>query len=372
MLPDNVTVRLATLADAAEIAGLSRELIETGLGWSWTRARVARNIASSSTTTLVACDGERLIGFAIMYFGDEHAHLSLLAVRPAYQRVGRRDGIWSNGWRSRRSPPASARSASSCAPPTAAPGGSTGASASPRSAACRSTTAASRPRCAWRATSGAAPTRRCPTGGGCSAAEPPAQPRRGTRASRRRSHGPRRRPRAQGLERRRGLAVPGAGDVAGRRGSARTGCRRVPQRRRRPRAARRDGGARRRDPVAGSDVREHRATRRARAAGAAARSVEPRAAARRGRARAALRGVPGGRGRTPFTSTGFATWTRACCRSCSISTRRGTRRTAASSGCTSKPGRERRSSTSPRTAARSSSSFRTGSRTRCCPRGASG
>jgi GNAT superfamily N-acetyltransferase len=88
MVPDNVTVRLATPPDAAEIAGLSRELIETGLGWSWTRARVARNIASSSTTTLVACDGERLIGFAIMYFGDEHAHLSLLAVRPAYQRAG--------------------------------------------------------------------------------------------------------------------------------------------------------------------------------------------------------------------------------------------------------------------------------------------
>ena len=96
MLPDNVTVRLATLADAPEIAGLSRELIETGLGWSWTRARVARNIASSSTTTLVACGGERLVGFAIMYFGDEHAHLSLLAVRPAYQRsgVGRHVVAW--------------------------------------------------------------------------------------------------------------------------------------------------------------------------------------------------------------------------------------------------------------------------------------
>ena len=88
MLPDNVTVRLATPADAGEIAGLSRELIETGLGWSWTRARVARNIASSSTTTLAACGRERLVGFAIMYFGDEHAHLSLLAVRPAYQRAG--------------------------------------------------------------------------------------------------------------------------------------------------------------------------------------------------------------------------------------------------------------------------------------------
>jgi ribosomal-protein-alanine N-acetyltransferase len=88
MLPGNVIVRLATLGDAAEIAGLSRELIETGLGWSWTRARVARNIASRATTTLAACDGERLIGFAIMFFGDEHAHLNLLAVRPAYQRAG--------------------------------------------------------------------------------------------------------------------------------------------------------------------------------------------------------------------------------------------------------------------------------------------
>jgi ribosomal-protein-alanine N-acetyltransferase len=54
MPPRHITVRLATLADAAEIAALSRELIETGLGWSWTRARVARNIASSATTTLVA------------------------------------------------------------------------------------------------------------------------------------------------------------------------------------------------------------------------------------------------------------------------------------------------------------------------------
>jgi len=88
MPPDDITVRLATLADAAEIAGLSRELIETGLGWSWTQARVARNIASAATTTLVACHGERLIGFAIMYFGDEHAHLNLLAVRPKHQRSG--------------------------------------------------------------------------------------------------------------------------------------------------------------------------------------------------------------------------------------------------------------------------------------------
>jgi len=88
MRPANVMIRLATLADAGDIAGMSRDLIETGLGWSWTGARVARNIASASTVTLVACDAGRVIGFAIMYFGDEHAHLSLLAVRRSRQRAG--------------------------------------------------------------------------------------------------------------------------------------------------------------------------------------------------------------------------------------------------------------------------------------------
>jgi ribosomal-protein-alanine N-acetyltransferase len=39
--------------------------------------------------TLVARDGDLLMGFAIMSFGDEHAHLVLMAVRPA----GRRRGI---------------------------------------------------------------------------------------------------------------------------------------------------------------------------------------------------------------------------------------------------------------------------------------
>jgi ribosomal-protein-alanine N-acetyltransferase len=88
MLPPKITVRLATLADAGEIAAMSRELIETGLGWTWTQARVARNIASPSTVTLAATEPERLVGFAIMYFGDDHAHLNLLAVRRAWQRAG--------------------------------------------------------------------------------------------------------------------------------------------------------------------------------------------------------------------------------------------------------------------------------------------
>ncbi len=88
MIPHHITLRLATLADAADIAEMSRDYIEAGLGWSWTRTRVTRNIASPNTVTLAACDHERIIGFAIMYCGDEHAHINLLAVRPKYRRAG--------------------------------------------------------------------------------------------------------------------------------------------------------------------------------------------------------------------------------------------------------------------------------------------
>jgi ribosomal-protein-alanine N-acetyltransferase len=96
MLPPNLTLRFATPADAGQIADMSRELIETGLGWTWTQARVARNIDSASTVTLVACDADRLVAFAIMYFGDDHAHLNLLAVRRPWQRHG--IGRYLVGW----------------------------------------------------------------------------------------------------------------------------------------------------------------------------------------------------------------------------------------------------------------------------------
>ncbi|MDX1568999.1 MAG: GNAT family N-acetyltransferase [Xanthomonadales bacterium] len=81
-------LRLATMRDAGAIARVSRDLIETGLGWSWTPARVQRAIERRETAVLVADHAASVVGFAVMEFGDEDAHLSLLGVRPDWQRAG--------------------------------------------------------------------------------------------------------------------------------------------------------------------------------------------------------------------------------------------------------------------------------------------
>ncbi|MBI4194701.1 MAG: GNAT family N-acetyltransferase [Betaproteobacteria bacterium] len=81
--------RLATPADAHEIAVMSRYLIEVGLrGWTWHPERVAKAIRARDTTVLAAKVKQVLIGFAIMEFGDVKGHLSLLAVKPSHQRCG--------------------------------------------------------------------------------------------------------------------------------------------------------------------------------------------------------------------------------------------------------------------------------------------
>lgn len=96
MTATRITLRLAASADAQAIAVMSRDLIETGLGWSWTPARVARSIANRDTAALAACDGHTVVGFAIMHFGDDRARLNLLAVHPRYQGagLGRRMTVW--------------------------------------------------------------------------------------------------------------------------------------------------------------------------------------------------------------------------------------------------------------------------------------
>lgn len=91
-----ITLRVARAQDARELAILSRDLIEAGLGWTYHPERIFRLIEDPDTVTLVACDRGLLAGFAIMEFGDERAHLVLLAVRPSRQRqgVGRRMIEW--------------------------------------------------------------------------------------------------------------------------------------------------------------------------------------------------------------------------------------------------------------------------------------
>jgi len=84
----SVTFELAAEADALGIARMSRDLIETGLGWSWTAARVLRSIRDPEALVLVAREGALVIGFAIMDFGDDAAHLALLAVDPSRRRRG--------------------------------------------------------------------------------------------------------------------------------------------------------------------------------------------------------------------------------------------------------------------------------------------
>jgi len=87
-IPPRLVYRLARRSEAREIAELSRDLVESGLGWSWHPPRVLRAIAARDTNVLVATDRGKLVGFAIMEFGDTQAHLSLLAVRPSHRRLG--------------------------------------------------------------------------------------------------------------------------------------------------------------------------------------------------------------------------------------------------------------------------------------------
>ena len=102
------TLALADAADAREIAEMSRDLIEQGLTWSWTPARVQHFITGTESSVVVArrerrgdtAGGDewhgdarrmaapRIAAFAIMHFGDEVAHLNLLAVAPEHRRQG--------------------------------------------------------------------------------------------------------------------------------------------------------------------------------------------------------------------------------------------------------------------------------------------
>ena len=84
----DLTVRLATRQHAPAIAALSRDHIEQGLRWNWTAARIVRAMERRTTNVVVAHEHERLIGFGIMDYADDTAHLALMGVQPTHRRCG--------------------------------------------------------------------------------------------------------------------------------------------------------------------------------------------------------------------------------------------------------------------------------------------
>lgn len=104
-----ITIRLAEPRDSQAVALMSRDFIESGLGWKYDAPRVLKAIRDRETLAIVACEGGKpgatppaaataaassasartaLAGFAIMDLGEERAHLVLLAVRPSHRRLG--------------------------------------------------------------------------------------------------------------------------------------------------------------------------------------------------------------------------------------------------------------------------------------------
>jgi len=86
--PPTASIRFATRADALCIAEMSRDYIEYGLGWNWTRDRILRSLRHHDTNAIVAIREADRAGFAIMKYGDEEAHLLLLAIKPSHRRRG--------------------------------------------------------------------------------------------------------------------------------------------------------------------------------------------------------------------------------------------------------------------------------------------
>jgi len=83
-----INIVFATRQDAQSIAEMSRDHIETGLGWNWRRERILRAIRNPEAVVIKATLMSKFSGFAIMRFGWQEAHLDLLAVMPHNRRNG--------------------------------------------------------------------------------------------------------------------------------------------------------------------------------------------------------------------------------------------------------------------------------------------
>ena len=88
MVHHRIDLGLAHPREAQELALMSRDLIETGLGWRYGHDAMLRFVRDPNAVVLAARARQQPIGFAVMQFDDERAHLVLLAVRATHQRRG--------------------------------------------------------------------------------------------------------------------------------------------------------------------------------------------------------------------------------------------------------------------------------------------
>jgi ribosomal protein S18 acetylase RimI-like enzyme len=88
------SLQLARAADAPRLAAMSQSLIEAGLRPTWSASRIVWHIHNPDSVVLTARAGAASFGvpvvvaFAIMRYGEDLAHLNLLAVDPPHRRRG--------------------------------------------------------------------------------------------------------------------------------------------------------------------------------------------------------------------------------------------------------------------------------------------
>ena len=85
-----VQLRPARLSDSRELASISRRYVENGLPWRWRTAGIFQHIREEDSCVVVAREGKRSVGFALMsfQFAERDAHLLLLGVVPSHRRSG--------------------------------------------------------------------------------------------------------------------------------------------------------------------------------------------------------------------------------------------------------------------------------------------
>jgi ribosomal protein S18 acetylase RimI-like enzyme len=83
-----IVIAPAHRGDSSRLAAMSRRLVESGLEPCWTSERIDRHRRHADSIVLTARAAGTICGFAIMQYGDDAAHLNLLAVERSHQRRG--------------------------------------------------------------------------------------------------------------------------------------------------------------------------------------------------------------------------------------------------------------------------------------------